>query len=138
MPTLTGANLDPEILSPGALEFVAELSRVFAPQVSQLLAERADRQERIDAGAQLDFLPDTTHIRRAAWTVAPVPSDLADRRVEITGPTDPKDGDQRAQLWSAVFMADFEDANTPTWDNMVRGPADTARSPARHADLRRR
>ncbi len=111
-----------EILSPDALGFVAGLERAFRGRREELLKARADRQAEIDAGKMPDFLPDTEHIRRGAWTVAPVPGDLQDRRVEITGPS----GDRKMVInalnsGATVFMADFEDANSPTAHNTIQG-----------------
>ena len=110
-----------EILTPDALRFVAELQREFGPRRDDLLRRRARRQADIDAGRMPDFLPETRSIRRKAWTVAPIPPDLQDRRVEITGPTDRKMVINALNSGASVFMADFEDANSPTWENMVRG-----------------
>ncbi|MHC4548297.1 MAG: malate synthase A [Planctomycetota bacterium] len=109
------------ILTPAALEFVARLSRRFAGRRDRLLEGRRARQEEIDAGVLPDFLPQTEEIRRATWTVAPVPADLADRRVEITGPADRKMVINALNSGAMVFMADFEDSSSPTWENCVRG-----------------
>ncbi len=109
------------ILTPGALEFVAKLQRAFGERREELLRRRAERQAEIDAGKLPDFLPETAHIRAGEWTVAPVPTDIQDRRVEITGPTDRKMVINALNSGAKVFMADFEDANSPTWENMVRG-----------------
>lgn len=121
IPQLNGPNLDSGILTPEALGFVAGLVRVFRPRVDELLAARSERQRHIDSGDGLDFRADTAHIRNSDWMVAPVPADLTDRRVEITGPTDPKMVINALNSGAKVFMADFEDANTPTWENMVTG-----------------
>jgi malate synthase len=110
-----------EILSLAALEFVATLAREFTPRRNELLQRRKERQTRINAGEMPDFLPDTAHIRTGNWQVAPVPADLQDRRVEITGPTDRKMVINALNSGASVFMADFEDANAPTWDNMLEG-----------------
>ena len=98
-----------EILTPEALSFVA------------LLAQRAERQAALDGGTQPDFRAETTHIRAGDWTIAPTPADLQDRRVEITGPVDRKMIINALNSGAKVFMADFEDANAPTWDNAIEG-----------------
>ncbi len=110
-----------DILSPQALAFVAKLARKFEARRRELMALRAQRQAEFDAGKLPNFLPDTQHLREAAWTVAPVPRDLQDRRVEITGPTDRKMVINALNSGASVFVADFEDAHTPTWDNMIEG-----------------
>jgi malate synthase len=114
---------DEEILSPGALAFVAELHRRFDVTRRELLAARVERQERIDAGELPDFLPQTREIRESDWRVAPVPADLQDRRVEITGPVDRKMVINALNSGARCFMADFEDANAPTWRNNLDGQA---------------
>ncbi len=110
-----------EILSPQALEFVARLQREFNPTREALLRKRAERQARLDAGEMPDFLAETRRVRESEWTVAPVPKPLEDRRVEITGPTDRKMIINALNSGASTYMADFEDANTPTWHNMVEG-----------------
>ena len=110
-----------EILTPGALAFVAELHRRFDPERRRLLAAREERQERLDAGERPDFLDETREIRESDWTVAPAPDDLLDRRVEITGPVDRKMVINALNSGARVFMADFEDANSPTWSNNLEG-----------------
>ncbi|MCX7706484.1 MAG: malate synthase A, partial [Anaerolineae bacterium] len=110
-----------EILTPQAVAFVAKLAREFGPTRKALLRRRAERQAELDAGKLPDFLPETAHIRAADWKVAPIPPDLQDRRVEITGPTDRKMIINALNSGANVFMADFEDANPPTWANMVQG-----------------
>ncbi|MBZ9715000.1 malate synthase A [Deinococcus multiflagellatus] len=110
-----------EILTPEALAFVAELHRRFEGQRRALLAGREARQARLDAGELPDFLPDTAHIRAGDWQVAPLPADLQDRRVEITGPVDRKMIINALNSGARVFMADFEDASSPTWENVVSG-----------------
>jgi malate synthase len=112
-----------EVLSPEALEFVAGLHRRFNPRREELLRARQERQERITAGELPDFLPDTREIREGDWEVAPVPRDLQDRRVEITGPFDRKMVINALNSGARCFMADFEDANSPTWENCVEGQA---------------
>jgi malate synthase len=110
-----------EVLTPDALEFVAELERRFGPRRRELLQARARRRERLRAGEMLDFLPDTREIREGDWTVAPVGDDMQQRWVEITGPTDRKMTINALNSGADGFMADFEDANAPTWHNMVDG-----------------
>src|SRR5919197_3727649 len=112
-----------EVLSPEALEFVAGLHRRFNPRREELLRAREERQERIAAGELPDFLPETREIREGDWQVAPVPRDLLDRRVEITGPVDRKMVINALNSGARCFMADFEDANSPTWENCVEGQA---------------
>jgi malate synthase len=110
-----------EILTPEALEFIALLHRNFEPRRQELLAKRAERQKEFDAGKLPDFLPATKSIRDAEWTIAPQPKDMLDRRVEITGPTDRKMVINALNCGASTFMADFEDANCPTWFNMIDG-----------------
>src|SRR5436305_15327332 len=110
-----------EILTPEALAFVAELQRQFGAQRKQCLERRQERQRRLDQGEGLDFLPETKEIRGGDWKCAPIPSDIQDRRVEITGPTDRKMVINALNSGAKIFMADFEDANAPTWRNMVEG-----------------
>lgn len=110
-----------EILTVPALAFVAKLSRQFEGRRRDLIAARAKRQTEFDAGKLPDFLPHTQHIRDSAWTVPAVPADLRDRRVEITGPTDRKMVINALNCGANVFMADFEDSNSPTWENMIDG-----------------
>jgi len=110
-----------EILTPDALEFVAELQSRFGPRRRELLEARARRRARLQAGEMLDFLPDTREIRDGDWSVAPAPADLQQRWVEITGPTDRKMTINALNSGADGFMADFEDANAPTWQNMVDG-----------------
>ncbi|MFO0648204.1 MAG: malate synthase A [Polyangiales bacterium] len=110
-----------KILTPEAVAFVAEIVRRFGPRVPELLAKRAERQKRFDAGEKPDFLTETASVRAADWTVAPLPKDLLDRRVEITGPVDRKMIINALNSGAKVFMADFEDSNSPTWDNNIQG-----------------
>lgn len=110
-----------EVLSPAALDFVARLQRAFNGRRMDLLAARAKRQAEFDAGALPDFLPGTANIRAGDWRVAPIPADLLDRRVEITGPVDRKMVINALNSGAKVFMTDFEDANSPTWQNNVEG-----------------
>ncbi|HZI23370.1 MAG TPA: malate synthase A [Gemmatimonadales bacterium] len=109
------------VLSPGALEFLAALARRFEPQRQALLERRRLRQAALDAGELPDFLPETRDIRERAWTVAAIPRDLRDRRVEIAGPVDRKMMINALNSGANVFMADFEDANAPTWENNIVG-----------------
>jgi malate synthase len=109
------------ILTPEALDFVAGLVRDFGNPRAELLERRRERQRRFDAGERPDFLAATREVRESGWTVAPLPSDLLDRRVEITGPVDRKMIINALNSGARVFMADFEDSNSPTWDNVVLG-----------------
>ena len=109
------------ILTPEALAFVAKLHRRFEARREELLARRAERQKLFDAGALPDFLIDTRKIRESDWQISPQPADLLDRRVEITGPTDRKMVINALNCGASTFMADFEDANCPTWFNMIDG-----------------
>jgi malate synthase len=110
-----------EILNDRSLAFLAGLHRKFDATRQRLLALRNERQARLDAGALPDFLPETKHVRDGDWKVAPIPADLLDRRVEITGPTDRKMVINALNSGAKVFMADFEDATSPTWDNLIEG-----------------
>jgi malate synthase len=114
---------DERVLSADALAFVAELHDRFDAARRSLLAARAERQARLDAGELPDFLPETREVREGDWRVAPVPADLQDRRVEITGPVDRKMVINALNSGARCFMADFEDANSPTWRNCVEGQA---------------
>ena len=110
-----------EILNDETLGFLAGLHRKFNAHRLHLLALRDQRQARFDAGALPDFLPETKSVRDGDWKVAPIPQDLLDRRVEITGPTDRKMVVNALNSGAKVFMADFEDANSPTWTNQIEG-----------------
>ena len=110
-----------EVLTPEAVSFVVALHHEFDRRREALLAARAERQTAVAAGRLPDFLPDTRKVRDAQWTVAAVPRDLADRRVEITGPVDRKMIINALNSGASTFMADFEDANSPTWDNVIGG-----------------
>src|SRR5207245_10109277 len=112
-----------EVLTEEALDFIANLHRHFEPRRQDLLARRAARQKEFDRGKLPDFLPDTQKTREQEWRVAPQPKDLLDRRGELTGPTDRKMVINALNSGASTFMADFEDANCPTWDNMVAGQA---------------
>src|SRR5687768_2814839 len=109
------------ILSPEALAFVAALHRRFSPSRRELLRAREERQAAIDTGAELGFLAETRSVRDSHWQVAPGPGDLLDRRVEITGPCDRKMVINALNSGAKVFMADLEDASSPTWANVVEG-----------------
>jgi malate synthase len=109
------------ILTPEALAFVAKLARAFGPRREALLAARRVRQAAFDAGQLPDFLEETRFVRDGAWTVGPIPADLQDRRVEITGPTDRKMVINAMNCGAATYMTDFEDSNTPTWSNLIDG-----------------
>jgi malate synthase len=110
-----------EILTPDAISFVAKLQRAVGQPRAEALVRRQERQAALDAGGTLDFLAETKHIRDRDWSCAPIPADLRDRRVEITGPTDRKMVINALNSGAKMFMADFEDANSPTWNNMVEG-----------------
>jgi malate synthase len=110
-----------EVLTAPALEFVAGLHRKFNPQRKALLAQRVERQAEIDLGIMPGFLPETEDIRTAEWHVTHAPPDLNDRRVEITGPTERKMMINALNSGAKVFMADFEDALSPTWENAIQG-----------------
>ena len=109
------------VLTPEALAFVGDLVRTFRPRVEELLSRRAERQKAFDAGALPDFLPETAGVRGGNWACAAEPEVLLDRRVEITGPVDRKMIINALNSGANVFMADFEDATTPTWSNLVEG-----------------
>ena len=111
-----------EILTPQAIDLIAALHAELGPRRSELLAARRRRQAELSGGAMLDFLPETAEIREdATWRVAPPAAGLVDRRVEITGPTDKKMTINALNSGANVWLADFEDANTPLWDNMITG-----------------
>src|SRR6185437_7442127 len=109
------------ILTPEALALVVALHRKFNGRRKELLAAREVRQKRIDQGERPDFLPETAAVRAGDWKVAPIPSDLTDRRTEITGPVDRKMIINALNSGASVFMADLEDSNSPTWENLVNG-----------------
>ncbi len=110
-----------EVLTEAALEFLAELHQRFDGRRRDLLAARAERQHRFDAGELPDFPEETRDIRESEWTVGPIPADLLDRRVEITGPTNAKMLINALNSGAQAFMADFEDATSPVWDELVQG-----------------
>src|SRR5688500_2480856 len=109
------------LLTPAALAFLADLHRRFEPGRQARLAARRERQACFDAGGLPDFRADTAAIRSGAWRVPPLPPALLDRRVEITGPTDPKMVINALNSGARVYMADFEDSTAPTWANLVTG-----------------
>jgi malate synthase len=121
--TLLGAKTEHSgrVLTPRAIDFVAQLHREFNPRRQELLARRAERRERIEAGAPLGLLGETARVRTADWRVAAAPADLDDRRVEITGPVERKMMINALNSGARVFMADLEDALSPTWANVVEG-----------------
>ena len=110
-----------EILTPEALDLVVKLERAFAPRRKALLAARVERAARLDAGERPDFLPETAHIRAGDWTIAPIPQALECRRVEITGPVERKMVINAFNSGADSYMTDFEDSNTPNWDNQLTG-----------------
>ncbi len=126
---MTGLEFDPEpdaggrepVLTSEAMMFVADLERRFRRRRDQLLRARDERQVRLDEGERPDFLPETDHVRKGDWQVSPPPADLMDRRTEITGPVERKMMINALNSGAKVFMADFEDANSPTWANCVNG-----------------
>ena len=109
------------ILTPEALKFVGLLEQKFGGERKRLLALRTERQRRIDAGERPDFLAETAGVRQGTWNAAPIPQDLQDRRVEITGPVDRKMVINALNSGANCFMADFEDSLTPTWFNLIDG-----------------
>ena len=127
-PELPGISLvDPdhrlrgEVLKSEALAFIAGLARTFQPRIRELLEARRNLQLRLDAGQRLDFLPETRSIREGDWSIAPLPEDLQDRRVEITGPPDRKMVVNALNSGASCFMADFEDSCAPTWNRLLEG-----------------
>jgi malate synthase len=121
--TVTGNDVETQILTPEATRFLTRLAHQFEPRRRTLLERRQIRQKEIDTCALPNFLPETLHIRESEWTVAPIPRDLLDRRVEITGPVDRKMIINALNSGASVFMADFEDSNSPTWMNNLEGQA---------------
>ncbi|WP_085991424.1 malate synthase A [Oceanobacillus senegalensis] len=110
-----------EVLTPGAISFLQRLHLHFDERRRDLLARRHQRQQELNNGKGLDYLSETKTIRKGDWTIAPMPSDLQDRRVEITGPVDRKMVINALNSGANTFMADFEDATSPTWDNIMQG-----------------
>ena len=115
------SELERTVLTPDAVAFLIDLENEFAWRRGQLLEDRQRRQRRIDGGEGPDFLEETEYVRSGDWQIAPVPEDLADRRVEITGPVDRKMMINALNSGANVFMADFEDATSPTWENLLNG-----------------
>ena len=109
------------ILTPGALALVAKLTRAFEPRRQELLAARVERAKRLDAGERPDFLAETAHIRAGDWKITPIPKALECRRVEITGPVERKMVINAFNSGADAYMTDFEDSNTPNWDNQITG-----------------
>ena len=109
------------VLTADALEFLGRLHAEFEPRRQEILAARRERAARTAAGEPLDFLAETREVRQSDWSVAPAPADLDDRRVEITGPADAKMTINALNSGAKVFMADFEDALSPTWENVIGG-----------------
>ena len=124
-----------KVLTKEAVAFVADLQRKFNGRREELLAARLERQKRLDAGEKPDFLAATATIRESDWTVAPLPKDILDRRVESTGPVDRKMIINALNCGANVFMADFEDASTPTWANMIEGQYNLADAVRRQIDF---
>ncbi len=125
-----------KVLTREALEFLADLQRRFNARREELLAARVERQKRLDAGEKPDFLKETANIRESDWTVAPLPKDILDRRVEITGPTDRKMvvNALNSDVWT--YMADFEDSSAPTWENMINGQVNLYDAIRRQVDFK--
>jgi malate synthase len=109
------------VLTPEALELIVKLHRAFEPRRRELLAARAQRQVRIDASEKPDFLPETRHVREGDWKIAPLPEALVCRRVEITGPVEAKMIINAFNSGADSYMADFEDSNSPKWENQIEG-----------------
>ena len=110
-----------DVLTPDAVSFLTDLEREFGERRRELLARRAERLQRLAAGELPDFLAETASVREGDWRIAPFPDEIADRRVEITGPVDRKMVINALNSGAKVFMADFEDANSPTWENCIEG-----------------
>ncbi len=110
-----------DVLTSDAVAFLTELQRAFGPRREELLARRAERLRRLGDGELPDFLPETAEVQAGGWRIAPFPDEIADRRVEITGPVDRKMVINALNSGAKVFMADFEDANSPTWANCIDG-----------------
>jgi malate synthase len=113
--------MEEQVLTPDAVAFLTELERRFGPRRRELLAARHERAQRLREGELPDFLPGTSDVREGDWRVAPVPAELQDRRVEITGPVDRKMVINALNSGAKMFMADFEDSNSPTWANCIEG-----------------
>src|SRR5499426_1846022 len=119
-PSVEGSD---RVLTTPALSFVEDLTKRFRDRIDELLARRRATQQRYDRGERPDFLAETASVRSGDWRVGSIPADLQDRRVEITGPVDRKMIINALNSGARVFMADFEDANAPLWDNVVSGQA---------------
>jgi malate synthase len=117
----TLAARDTDVLTREAVEFLTDLQREFGERRRELLARRAERLRRLEAGELPGFLPETEPVRAGDWRIAPFPEEIADRRVEITGPVERKMVINALNSGARVFMADFEDANSPTWENVIQG-----------------
>ena len=115
------SDIEREVLTPDAVAFLIDLENEFCWRRGQILEERIARQRRLEAGERPDFLAETEYVRSGEWEIEPVHPDLADRRVEITGPVDKKMMINALNSGAKVFMADFEDATSPTWDNLLHG-----------------
>src|SRR5579871_5381733 len=124
-----------QILTPAAIAFVAKLAREFESRRQVLLAKRVERQKELDAGVMPDFLASTKAVRDGEWKVASIPADLRDRRTEITGPVDRKMIINALNSGAKVFMADFEDATSPTWNNQLSGQFNLRDAVARKIDF---
>ncbi|HWG55938.1 MAG TPA: hypothetical protein VNT58_05385, partial [Gaiellaceae bacterium] len=127
--------LEHEVLTPEAVALLTELERRFGPRRRDLLAARRERVARLRDGELPDFSPATRDIRESDWRVAPVPAELQDRRVEITGPVDRKMVINALNSGARIFMADFEDANSPTWRNCLEGQVNLSDALARTISL---
>src|SRR3981081_800915 len=112
-----------KVLTPAAVAFVEDVTRRFRPRIEELLPRRRATQARVDGGARPDFLAETADVRARDWTIAPTPADLHVLRVEISGPCDRNMIINALNSGASVFMADFEDANSPTWANNISGQA---------------
>ena len=123
-----------QILTPGALGFLADLHRTFDGRRRELLARRTEREAELAAGGTLDFLEETKDVREGDWRVAEPAPGLLDRRVEITGPTDAKMTINALNSGAKVWLADHEDANTPLWENVVGGQLNLRDVPLQHSD----
>jgi malate synthase len=123
------------ILTPEALEWVAKLHRAFEPRRRELMRKRLERQARIDGGEMPDFLPETRAVRESDWKIAPLPPALARRRVEITGPVEAKMIINAFNSGADSYMADFEDSNSPKWENQIQGQIDLFRAIRRELDF---
>jgi malate synthase len=126
---------DDDVLTNDAVAFLTDLEREFRERRAELLARRAERLGRLANGELPDFLPDTAPVREGEWRIAPFPDEIADRRVEITGPVDRKMVINALNSGAKVFMADFEDANSPTWENCIEGQRNLTRALDRTIEL---